>query len=70
MSATEVEGRVVEARPNAMFAVELENGTRVLAHVAGEVRVTLGRLLPGDRVRLELSPYDRSRGRITRRYQE
>lgn len=67
MGATEVEGRVVEARPNAMFAVELENGNRVLAHVASEIRVTLGRLLPGDRVKLELSPYDRTRGRIVHR---
>jgi translation initiation factor IF-1 len=64
---SEVEGRVVETRPNAMFAVELENGNRVLAHVASEVRITLGRLLPGDRVVLELSPYDRSRGRIIQR---
>ncbi len=64
---TEVAGRVVETRPNAMFAVELENGNRVLAHVASEIRITLGRLLPGDRVTLELSPYDRSRGRITQR---
>ena len=70
MAGTEVEGRVVEARPNAMFAVELENGHRVLAHIAGEIRVTLGRLLPGDRVKLELSPYDRSRGRITHRLPE
>ena len=67
MGATEVEGRVIEARPNAMFAVELENGNRVLAHVASEIRVTLGRLFPGDRVKLELSPYDLTRGRIVHR---
>ncbi len=64
---TVVEGRVVETRPNAMFAVELENGNRVLAHVASEIRVTLGRIIPGDCVKLELSPYDLSRGRITHR---
>jgi len=63
----EVDGRVVAPQPNAMFTVELENGNRVLAHVATEIRITVGRLLPGDRVRLELSPYDLSRGRITRR---
>ena len=63
----EVEGRVVEARPSAIFDVQLANGNRVLAHVAGEVQVTLGRLLPGDRVTLELSPFDQTRGRIIRR---
>jgi len=65
--ARELEGRVIAPLPNAMFTVELENGNRVLAHVASEIRVTIGRILPGDRVKLELSPYDLSRGRITRR---
>lgn len=64
---TEVEGRIVETRPNAMFMVELENGHRVLAHIATDIRVTLGRLVPGDRVTLELSPFDPGRGRIIRR---
>jgi len=65
--ALDVEGRVIETRPNALYTVELENGNRVLAHVALESRVTIGRILPGDKVLLELSPYDLSRGRITRR---
>ncbi|HUS16282.1 MAG TPA: translation initiation factor IF-1 [Chloroflexia bacterium] len=67
MGATEVEGRVVESQPNSMFTVELENGNRVLAHVGLDIRATVGRLLPGDRVLLALSPYDFSRGRIIRR---
>jgi translation initiation factor IF-1 len=62
-----VTGTVVEPLPNAMFAVELENGGRVLAHPAERLRVPLVRLLPGDRVRVELSPYDLSRGRIVER---
>jgi len=61
----EVEGKVVEALPNAMFVVELENGHRVLAHISGKLRMNFIRILPGDRVNLELSPYDLSRGRIT-----
>jgi translation initiation factor IF-1 len=65
--STRVEGRVIGPQPNAMFTVELENGARVLAHVAQEIRLSVGRILPGDRVLLELSPYDLSRGRITRR---
>jgi len=64
--ATRVEGRIIEPQPNAMFTVELENGARVLAHVAQEIRLSVGRILPGDRVLLELSPYDLSRGRIIR----
>lgn len=64
----EVEGTVVEPLPNAMFRVELENGHRVLAHVSGKIRINFIRILPGDRVLVELSPYDLSRGRITRRY--
>ena len=65
--ASIVEGKVVEALPNAMFRVELENGHRVLAHVSGKMRMHFIRILPGDTVKVELSPYDLSRGRITRR---
>lgn len=65
--AIEVEGTVAEALPNAMFRVELENGHRVLAHVCGKMRMHFIRILPGDKVRLELSPYDVTRGRITYR---
>jgi len=61
----EVEGTVVEALPNAMFQVELENGHKVLAHISGKLRMNFIRILPGDKVTLELSPYDLSRGRIT-----
>ena len=64
----EVEGIVTEALPNAMFKVELENGHRVLAHVCGKMRMNFIRILPGDKVKLQLSPYDLSRGRITFRY--
>ena len=63
----EVEGSVVEPLPNAMFRVELENGHRVLAHVAGKMRMHFVRILPGDRVKVELSPYDLTRGRIVYR---
>ncbi len=65
--AIEVEGTVVEPLPNAMFRVELENGHKVLAHVSGKMRKFFIRILPGDRVTVELSPYDLSRGRITYR---
>ena len=65
--AIEVEGTVVEPLPNAMFRVELENGHKVLAHVSGKMRKYFIRILPGDRVTVELSPYDLSRGRITYR---
>jgi translation initiation factor IF-1 len=65
--AIEVEGTVVEPLPNTMFAVELENGHRVLAHISGKLRMNFIRILPGDRVRVELSPYDLTRGRITYR---
>ena len=65
--AIEVEGTVVEPLPNAMFRVELENGHRVLAHISGKLRMNFIRILPGDRVRVELSPYDLTRGRITYR---
>jgi translation initiation factor IF-1 len=64
----EVEGVVVEPLPNAMFRVELENGHKVLAHVSGKIRMNFIRILPGDKVKVELSPYDLSRGRITYRY--
>ncbi len=61
----EVEGTVIEALPNAMFRVELDNGHKVLAHVSGKMRMNFIRILPGDRVKLELSPYDLTRGRVT-----
>lgn len=61
----EVEGKIVEALPNAMFQVELENGHKVLAHISGKLRMNFIRILPGDKVTIELSPYDLSRGRIT-----
>ena len=64
----EVEGEIVEALPNAMFRVKLENDHIVLAHVAGKMRMHFIRILPGDKVKLELSPYDLNRGRITYRY--
>ena len=62
-----VDGKVLETLPNAMFRVELPNGHRVLAHVSGKMRMNFIRILPGDTVTLELSPYDLSRGRIIRR---
>jgi translation initiation factor IF-1 len=62
-----VDGKVLETLPNAMFRVELSNGHRVLAHVSGKMRMNFIRILPGDTVTVELSPYDLSRGRITRR---
>ncbi len=62
-----VEGTVIEPLPNAMFRVELENGHRVLAHVSGKMRKFFIRILPGDKVTVELSPYDLTRGRITYR---
>ena len=66
--AIEVEGTVVEPLPNAMFRVELENGHKVLAHISGKMRMHYIRILPGDRVRVELSPYDLTRGRVVYRY--
>jgi translation initiation factor IF-1 len=63
----EVEGKVTEPLPNAMFRVELDNGHEVLAHISGKLRMNFIRILPGDRVRVELSPYDLTRGRITYR---
>lgn len=65
--AIEVEGKVIEALPNAMFRVELPNGHKVLAHISGRLRLHFIRILPGDRVTVELSPYDLTRGRITYR---
>lgn len=64
----EVEGKVLEALPNAMFQVELENGHKVLAHVSGKIRMNFIRILPGDKVTIELTPYDLTRGRITYRF--
>ena len=63
----EVEGTVLEPLPNAMFKVQLENGHKVLAHMSGKMRMHFIKILPGDKVKLELSPYDLSRGRITYR---
>ena len=65
--AIEVEGKVVEPLPNAMFRVEMDNGHKVLAHVSGKMRMHRIRILPGDKVTMELSPYDLTRGRITYR---
>ena len=66
--AIQVEGTVTEALPNASFKVESENGHEVLAHISGKMRMHFIKILPGDRVTVELSPYDLSRGRITYRY--
>jgi translation initiation factor IF-1 len=63
-----LEGRVLEALPNAMFRVELDNGHKVLAHISGKMRMNFIRILPGDRVTVEMSPYDLERGRITYRF--
>ncbi|MFO1519752.1 MAG: translation initiation factor IF-1 [bacterium] len=63
----EVEGVVTEPLPNAMFRVELENGHKILAHISGKMRMHFIKILPGDRVKVELSPYDLTRGRITYR---
>lgn len=64
----EVEGTVAEPLPNAMFRVKLDNGHEVLAHISGKMRMYYIKIIPGDRVRLELTPYDLARGRITYRY--
>ena len=64
----EVEGKVVDTLPNAMFKVELEHGATILAHVSGKIRMHYIRILPGDRVTVELSPYDLTKGRITYRF--
>ena len=64
----EVDGEILETLPNAMFKVVLDNGHEVLAHVSGKMRMHYIKILPGDKIKLELSPYDLSRGRITFRY--
>lgn len=64
----ELEGTVLESLPNAMFRVELENGHTILAHISGKIRMNYIRILPGDKVTVELSPYDLSKGRIIYRY--
>ena len=64
----EVEGTITEALPNTQFRVELDNGHNVLAHISGKMRMNYIRILPGDKVKVELSPYDLSRGRITYRF--
>ncbi len=63
----EIEGRILESLPNAMFRVELENGHKILAHISGKIRKHFIKILPGDKVKVELSPYDLTRGRITYR---
>jgi len=64
----EVEGTVIEPMPNAMFRVELDNGHKILAHISGKMRMHFIRILVGDKVKVQLSPYDLTRGRITYRY--
>jgi translation initiation factor IF-1 len=66
----EFEGTIKESLPNAMFRVELENGHKVLAHISGKIRKNFIKILPGDRVRVELTPYDLTRGRITYRIKD
>ncbi|MBI3607301.1 MAG: translation initiation factor IF-1 [Nitrospirae bacterium] len=66
--AIEVQGTIVEPLPNAMFRVALENGHRILAHISGKMRMHYIKILPGDKVTVELSPYDLTRGRITYRF--
>ncbi len=66
----EIEGTIRESLPNAMFRVELDNGHKVLAHISGKIRKNFIKILPGDRVRVELSPYDLQRGRITYRIKD
>ena len=61
----ELEGTIIESMPNAMFRVELENGHEILAHISGKIRKNFIRILPGDKVKVEMTPYDLSRGRIT-----
>lgn len=67
-STIEQDGTVLEALPNAMFKVELENGHEILSHISGKMRMHYIRILPGDKVKIEMSPYDLSKGRITYRY--
>ncbi len=61
----EIEGTIIESMPNAMFKVQLENGHEILAHISGKIRKNFIRILPGDKVRVEMTPYDLTRGRIT-----
>jgi len=61
----EIEGKILESMPNAMFKVELENGHEILAHISGKIRKNFIRILPGDRVKVEMTPYDLTKGRIT-----
>lgn len=68
--AIEVKGKVIETLPNAMFKVDIENGHRILAHISGKMRMHYIRILPGDEVTIELSPYDLTRGRIIYRYKK
>ncbi len=68
LEGTVLEGTVLDTLPNAMFKVELENGHEILAHVSGKIRMNYIRILPGDKVTVEMSPYDLTRGRITYRY--
>ena len=67
-SAIEQEGVIIETLPNAMFKVELENGHVIIAHISGKMRMNYIKILPGDKVRVEMSPYDLSKGRISLRY--
>lgn len=67
-SAIEQDGTIIEALSNAMFRVELENGVQIIAHISGKMRMHYIKILPGDRVRVEMSPYDLSKGRIVFRY--
>ena len=66
--AIELEGTVLEALPNAMFKVELENGHKILAHISGKMRMHYIKILPGDKVKVEMTPYDLTKGRISFRY--
>ena len=68
--AIEIDGEILETLPNAMFKVKLENGHQVLAHISGKMRMHYIKILPGDKVKLELSPYDLTKGRITYRYKQ
>ena len=67
-TAIELEGKIVESLSNAMFRVELENGHQIIAHISGKMRMHYIKILPGDRVKVEMSPYDLSKGRISFRY--
>ncbi len=68
LDVIEVEGKILETLPNAMFKVELENGHVILAHISGKIRMNFIKILPGDRVTVELTPYDLNKGRITYRF--